>query len=296
MNVILIYSPGREGEVISLAALFSIKGIPFSAEKAEPPNTQNWKAWIERLREATYSVFLPGHESWDSPFWLWAAGYTAGAHEKSYLHSLEGVHGPFDDFHFLYCATFEELATALFEDHRHWIQRQDQRAAEAELILRDREISITGMIHSIIENNIDDFLLYLRYGYSPNSKDRRGVSLLHHAIRAGQLEIARLLLEKGANPNSVAEDRGNTPLMDAAATSNIEIIKLLMKYQLDLEVESKNGQTALVLAVGCKSEEIVRLLKNLGADPNHKDKLGLDAIGYARVLGLSNILSILQEE
>ncbi len=295
MNIIVLYSPGREGEVISLAALLHSKGVSFQAEKAEPPGTQNWKIWIERLRSATYSVFLPGPESWDSPFWLWAAGYACGAHEKSYLHSLEQVQAVFHDFHFLRCQTFEELAQALLEDERHWEQRQLQRAAEAELILRDREISLTGAISCIHDDLIDDFRLYLQYGFSVNSKDRKGVGLIHHAARCGKIEFVQLLLDKNADPDMISDDRGNTALMDAAAIGNIEIVKLLLDRGCNLEVMSKNGQTALVLAVGAKSLECVRLLLQHGADPRKADKLGLDALGYAKVLGLEDILAILKQ-
>lgn len=275
-------------------ALLHTKGVAFLAEKAEPPGTQNWKVWIDRLRSATYSVFLPGPESWDSPFWLWAAGYACGAHEKSYLHSLDNVQEVFHDFHFLRCETFEDLAQSLLEDERHWEQRQRQRAAEAELILRNREISLTGAIISIHENIIDDFRLYLQYGISVNSTDRYGVGLIHHAARSGKKDIVQLLLEKGADPNLVAQDRGNTALMDAAAIGEAEIVELLLQHGCDLEVVSKNGQTALILAVGAKSTPCVKLLCRYGADPTRADKLGLDARGYARVLGLGEISDILE--
>lgn len=290
MNIIVLYSPGREGEVVSLGALLKLKEIPFLAEKSEPPGTQNWKVWIERLREAAYSVFLPGRDSWESPFWLWAAGYAAGAHEKSYLHSSEDIQTVFDqtvfdDFHFLKCGSFEELVQSLWEDHKHWLQRQDQRAAEAELILRNREISLTGAVFSIQDNLLEDFVLYLRYGISPNAVDRRGVGLIHHATRAGRLDFVRLLLERGADPDLISGDRGNTALMDACSLGNADLVRLLLTHPVKLEVESKNGQTALVLAVGARSVECAELLLKRGADPRHADRLGLDAIGYARLLG-----------
>lgn len=294
MNVIILYSPGREGEVLSLAALLRLKEIPFLAEKAEPPGIQNWKEWIERMRFATYSVFLPGKESWESPFWLWAGGYAMGAHERSYLHSLEGSKGPFDDFHFIVCETFDEIVSGLWEDHSHWLTRQAQRRAQAELTLRGREVSVTGLITAIKDNDLEDLTLYLEAGFSPASVDRRGVSLLHHAIRSGRLEAARILIDKGAPLNLISGDRGNTPLMDAAAEGEVEILKILLERGVDLEVRSKSGQTALILATGRRCVDCVRLLVQNGADPHQRDHLGLNSVDYARALGFSEILSILE--
>ena len=50
-------------------------------------------------------------------------------------------------------------------------------------------------------------------------------TVLHYACDQGQLEVVKLLLEKGADVNAKNEE-GETPLDIAKKTSNKEIIKL----------------------------------------------------------------------
>ena len=125
---------------------------------------------------------------------------------------------------------------------------------------------------------------------------KNGVSLLNIAIRNGHIKIASILLELGANVNSISGDRGNTPLMDAAAEANIEIMRKLIKAGADLNLKSKSGQTALVLSVGRQAEEAAVLLIKAGADINIKDDLGMSARKYAELFKLNQILLLMDED
>lgn len=59
--------------------------------------------------------------------------------------------------------------------------------------------------------------------------DDLGHSPLHWAVFGGYLDIVEYLLEKGANPNIIADD-GVTPLWRAKDFGLIEIENLLIKY------------------------------------------------------------------
>jgi len=84
----------------------------------------------------------------------------------------------------------------------------------------------------------------------------------------GHYEIAKLLIEKGANVNITDDRQGITVLMYAVAGRNIEIIKLLLKHGANVNDKNNEGKTALDIAMAFSSPnrtEIIRILKAAGA-------------------------------
>ena len=71
-----------------------------------------------------------------------------------------------------------------------------------------------------------------------------GWTPLSHALYKGQIEIARLLIERGAfiNPKS---KWGNTPLHLAIPADNAEIVRLLIEHGADINAKNNDGKTAL---------------------------------------------------
>ena len=77
--------------------------------------------------------------------------------------------------------------------------------------------------------------------------DYRGDTPLHYAAENGHIEIARLLLQNGADLN-VRSNRGRTPLHLAAENGNVDILHLLVENGVDLEVQANNGSRTLHFA------------------------------------------------
>jgi tetratricopeptide (TPR) repeat protein len=86
------------------------------------------------------------------------------------------------------------------------------------------------------------------------------------AASSGNLELVKLLLEKGANP-TVKDKDGSTPLMFAARVGNLEIVKLLLARGARLEASDKYGRTALDIASDQKHTEVAQLLSARTAKP-----------------------------
>lgn len=63
----------------------------------------------------------------------------------------------------------------------------------------------------------------------PNARQRNQMTALDLASRSGHLEIAELLLERGANAN-VRNGYGRTPRQEALAWGNGRIAELLLKH------------------------------------------------------------------
>ena len=89
--------------------------------------------------------------------------------------------------------------------------------------------------------------------------------LLSAAIDSGNLEMVRVLLELGANPNT-REDFGYPIIEGAAQEGNIEVVRLLVDAGADVD-----GSAALSTAIDHGHTEVVRLLVEAGADVNPKD-------------------------
>ncbi len=67
-----------------------------------------------------------------------------------------------------------------------------------------------------------------------------GDTLLHIAVRVGDLHTTALLLEAGFDPN-VSGDMGSTPLHSAKAKQNAEIVSLLLRYGAREDIRNEFG-------------------------------------------------------
>jgi ankyrin repeat protein len=91
------------------------------------------------------------------------------------------------------------------------------------------------------------------------SRESMKVPALFSATAAGRADIARLLLESGANPNLRAEN-GLTALHAAAVSGDVELTKLLLAHGADIHARANDGKTPLDFARQGKKEEIAALL------------------------------------
>lgn len=103
----------------------------------------------------------------------------------------------------------------------------------------------------------------LKAGAQVNSPSNNslGVTPLQSAVAGNHLEITRLLLEAGADPN-VRERGGNTPLHAAAQNGNIEIVRSLIFGGADLEAINANNEKPLDIALKSRHDDVVNLLKS----------------------------------
>ena len=97
---------------------------------------------------------------------------------------------------------------------------------------------------------------------------------LHTAIINKQLEIAKILIENGANVNSdLGYDIGYTPLFSAVLDESFEIAKLLI--QNGAKIHSKRQEVTL-LEIACQGGhlDMVKLLVDNGANIHQPSKHG----------------------
>jgi ankyrin repeat protein len=108
--------------------------------------------------------------------------------------------------------------------------------------------------------------LLLDAGANVNQRDRRdGRSPLHYAQDP---RAARMLLERGADPNAQAND-GSTPLHECAEYGNVETARLLLAAGADACLSDSSGRTPRDVARaqdedGFLDDESVALLQLFG--------------------------------
>jgi len=88
------------------------------------------------------------------------------------------------------------------------------------------------------------------------------VAPIHAAAAAGRVDLARILLEHGADPNA-RQESDFTPLHEAARSGNLELTRLLVEHGADVNAQTKDGGTPLGYAE--KHAEVVAYLRAHGA-------------------------------
>ena len=149
---------------------------------------------------------------------------------------------------------------------------------------------------------------YLKEGLDPNVKSRLGSTPLIAAAAGGQLEIVKLLLEKGGDLNIQAQEKHSmrhrksprviqypgTPLMQAARNGHTKVVLLLLDKGANLETkDEKYRRTALLWAVAANRRATAQALLDKGADPGAKDNQGRNALFTAAILADADTLKLL---
>ena len=110
------------------------------------------------------------------------------------------------------------------------------------------------------DGNIEAVKQDLADGTDVNAKDDKGRTPLHDAAEGGHKEIAELFIAAGAD---VKNNLGGTPLHEAAASGHKEIVELLVTKGADVNANI-GGWTPLHLAVDEGHTEIADLLRKHG--------------------------------
>ena len=135
------------------------------------------------------------------------------------------------------------------------------------------------------------------------------------------LEIIEKLLDKGANPNGKIRENtltrtiftmqwffedGATPFIRAAQSSDTVLMQLLLKHGADPKATTANGDNALTASGGIgwvegvtyersakENFEAMKMLLDLGLDPNHANNEGRTALMGAAMKGHADVVQML---
>jgi ankyrin repeat protein len=210
----------------------------------------------------------------------------------------------------------------------------------------DKHIGTTALVYAIINAHFDLAAMLLDHGADPNIADHTGMAALYAAVEWDTLQwvqsrpapiwkdtldgaaLVQRLLAHGANPNATLKStppkisldpgatlnfaKGATPLMRAARTNDVAVMRLLLDGGADPNLTLPDGTTVLMIAAGqglgpLRGEgprirvptedgavEAVKLLLDRGAPINAANNAGNTALHAAITRG-DKVVKLLAE-
>lgn len=87
---------------------------------------------------------------------------------------------------------------------------------------------------------------------------------LFRATREGNTDMVKALLSSPGADVNATDERGSTPLLEAARYGHEDVSRVLIAAGANLKSKDRDGKTALMLAVQGDHDEVVRVLKQAG--------------------------------
>ncbi len=139
-------------------------------------------------------------------------------------------------------------------------------------------VSEQGLLQYIADGDVVAVEMLLQARIKPNVFSQSdNTSGLEMAVERASPEIAKLLLEYGADP--LDEARKGRAIIAAIEKGFFEVVKLIVEKGYDVNEKDHAGQPILSAAVTSKHSDTVEFLLAFGADPNI-----LDAEGYTPLM------------
>ncbi len=115
---------------------------------------------------------------------------------------------------------------------------------------------------------------------------------MHTAASAGQVEIARMLLDAGAVLDAEDTD-ASTPLHNACVTRHAEMVAFLLERGASVTRRDRNGAYALSFAAAGGDTAVVRMVLEAGADLFHRSPTGVSLLHFAALRNLTALADTL---
>jgi len=148
----------------------------------------------------------------------------------------------------------------------------------------------TGVVRTLIDHNAD--LIAQCDDWDDHRKEMVKWTPLHVASKNGRLEIARILLENGADVNYQG-DRCRSPLNIASRCGYADFVRLLLNHGADLNASDERGQAALHKAAFTGQNLIVKLLLGRGANVDSPYMGGWTPLLFAAKAGHLEVVQLL---
>jgi ankyrin repeat protein len=157
----------------------------------------------------------------------------------------------------------------------------------------------TALLVATHHDSVDVARLLIEAGADVNARDSIDDSPYLYAGAEGRLQILKMTIEAGANLASVNR-YGGTALIPAAHHGHVDTVRYLLSTDTDIDHINFLGWTALLEAVilgdgGPVYQTIVELLLDAGADPRISDNDMVSPLEHARQRDYKTIIQLLEQ-
>lgn len=113
---------------------------------------------------------------------------------------------------------------------------------------------------------------------------------IHDAAKDGDADSVKKFLDQGVDINSQAGKWGNTPLHEAAFWGNVEVVRLLISKEANVDAKDYYGCTPLHDAVDYGNLEILELLLGKNTYVNALNEDGQTPLDLASLKNTAKLL------
>ena len=178
----------------------------------------------------------------------------------------------------------KEVTLLLLQHRANTEARYDSGATILQVAIRAKNIEMTQLL---LEYKADANTAFNNAGRT---------APLHHMLRAGNAEIAKMLINNGADINARTRYK-ETSLHLAVKYNHAEVVKLLLERRANAQEINEDGRSPLKLYVKKRNAEVVRLLLEHRADANDeaRDEYGDALLKFAIKYNYTEVVKLLLE-
>ena len=160
------------------------------------------------------------------------------------------------------------------------------------------------MLSAAIDYGDVETVKYLiEHGANVNAQSRHA-TLLSYAIKTKRRDIAILLLEKGANPNSYGSFE-NSSILTAVSQNDVEMLKVLIKHGARINFDDNENSFFYRMIIDGASAEVKKVIEDsFGMAYKNKDQrkagkfapVKVKGTGFGNVIGLDTVKEELKRD
>jgi len=140
--------------------------------------------------------------------------------------------------------------------------------------------------------HVDLARMLVERGAEVSAETKHGSTALHFASYNGHMDLSQILIEYNADVSAQRKD-GWAVLHLASLNGHIDLARMLVEYGADVSVRHKDGWTALHVASLCNHVDLARMLVECGADVSAKTEDGWTALHLALENGHEDLARML---
>lgn len=141
-----------------------------------------------------------------------------------------------------------------------------------------------ALLQAAESGDADVAALAMRGGAHIEVRDKNLRTPLLIAVTLDRLDVAKLLVALGADPNAL-DDRHDTPWLVTGVTGSVPMLDVLLPARPDLAIRNQFGGISVIPASERGHVDYVRRVVQTGIDVNHVNDLGWTALLEAVILG-----------